>query len=98
MNTMEYNTRTCSHLLCLGVLILAINVLNVNATTGNSSVDVNVDGTITYAALPAGEGYSTPATFDEGSFPLPTTWDFIGSFLKTVSPGSPPYGKCDSNC
>ena len=79
------------HFLLGAFVILSINVHDVNAASGN--VTVNINGNISYAVLPDGLEYSTPATFDEGSFPLPTTWDFIGSFLKTVSPGTPPYGR-----
>ncbi|XP_072177792.1 prominin-1-A-like [Diadema setosum] len=82
---MEFHLRTSESGLWLLVLVAGVLVMNVNAA------NVNNDGNVTYGPLPAGEGYSTPATFDEGSFPLPTTWDFIGNFLQTVSPGSPPY-------
>eukprot|EP00057_Strongylocentrotus_purpuratus_P009557 XP_011664031.1 PREDICTED: prominin-1-like isoform X2 [Strongylocentrotus purpuratus] len=82
---MEKMKRTGLHGLCLAVLIVGLAVHEAKA------VSVNNDGNITFADLPEGDPYSSPESFDEGSFPLPTTWDFIGNFLSSVSPGEPPY-------
>ncbi|XP_041476837.1 prominin-1-like isoform X2 [Lytechinus variegatus] len=85
---MEKPNRTYLHVMCLGTLIACFAI---HGTTAAGNVSVNINGTITYADLPEGRPYSSPAEFDEGSFPLPTTWDFIGNFLSSVSPGEPPY-------
>ena len=74
-------------------LLLTLTFIGMNQVEG-ASENENNNGNITWADLPDGIPYSAQEEYDEGPFPLPTTWDMIARFLKLISPAPPPYGKC----
>ena len=85
----------CTQLATLAVLCLAIVLIGMPCHVEGADSNNNNDGNLTFADLPEGESYQAAGETDyyEGQFPLPTTWKFIESFLKTISPAPPPYGK-----
>ncbi|XP_022091792.1 prominin-1-A-like [Acanthaster planci] len=51
----------------------------------------NNNGNLTLDDVPSDHVYLSSGEYDEGGFPLPTTWGLINSFLRTISPAPPPY-------
>ncbi|XP_072026429.1 prominin-1-A-like isoform X2 [Amphiura filiformis] len=87
----QSSAATMQQLLALTItLYLTVILIGIPQVQG-ASQNVNNDGNITWADLPEGEAYSARSEYDEGAFPLPTTWDLIDGFLKLISPAPPPY-------
>jgi prominin 1 len=67
------------------VLILAIFVWDGQCANSNNNGNLTLDN------VSSDHVYLSSGEYDEGGFPLPTTWGLIDSFLRTISPASPPY-------
>ncbi|XP_038070557.1 prominin-1-A-like isoform X2 [Patiria miniata] len=65
-------------------------VLIVSISVGQCA-NSNNNGNLTLDNVPSDHVYQSSGEYDEGGFPLPTTWGLIDSFLNTISPASPPY-------
>lgn len=90
--TMTVTAVFMQQILPMIILCLTLILIGVPETQG-ATENTNNNGNISWADLPEGQEYSAQSEYDEGSFPLPSTWDAIDGFLKMISPAEPPYGK-----
>ncbi|XP_033633013.1 prominin-1-A-like [Asterias rubens] len=76
-------------------VVAAIIVILCGVDLANAA-NSNDGGNLTLDTVPNTHTYNADGEYDEGGFPLPSTWGLVDSFLHTISPAPPPYALVNS--